>query len=90
MRSPHDREAAAAVAGMQEIYGFTNPGRWDGYRRRWDEDQPVLFYHQGQVTRGHVMRAEYGEERDTYYVRKHIEGGGTEVVEVLDRAMLIY
>jgi len=84
MSSPHDREGDAAAAAVGEFYGK------DGTRRRWDEDELVLFYHQGQVSHGHVMRAEYGVERDTYFVRKHIEGGGTEIVEVLDRAMLIY
>jgi len=92
MSTPHDREAAAAVAGMHEIYGAppTSPGWWDGYRRRWEEDQPVLFYHRGQLARGHIMRAEYGEQRDTYFVRRHMTGGGTEIVEVQDKAMLIY
>jgi len=84
MSSPHDREGDAAAAAVGEFYGK------NGTRRRWDEDELVLFYHQGQVSHGHVMRAEYGVERDTYFVRKHITGGGTEIVEVLDRAMLIY
>jgi len=84
MSSPHQREGDAAAAAVGEFYGK------NGTRRRWDEDELVLFYHQGQVSHGHVMRAEYGVERDTYCVRKHITGGGTEIVEVLDRAMLIY
>ncbi len=92
MSSPHDREAAAAVAGMHEIYGGppTSPGWWDGFKRTWSVDDYVLFYHQGELARGHVMAAEYGEERDTYHVRRHVAGGGTEVVEVRDVAMLIY
>ena len=90
MSSPHQREGDAAAAAVGEFYGKNSPGRYDGTRRKWDEDELVLFYHQGQVSHGHVMRAEYGVERDTYFVRKHIEGGGTEIVEVLDRAMLIY
>ena len=90
MNSPHDREGDAAAAAVGEFYGKTSPGWWDGYRRRWQEDQPVLFYHRGQLARGHIMRAEYGEERDTYHVRRHVAGGGTEVVEVRDVAMLIY
>jgi len=85
----HYAEAAAACAAVGSFYG-TSPGVWDGHRRRWEENDPVLFYHQGHVSRGHVMRAEYGVERDTYFVRRHVEGGGTEIVEVLDRAMLVY
>jgi hypothetical protein len=54
------------------------------------ENDPVLFYHQGQVSRGCVMRCDYGVERDTYLVRRHVVGGGTEIVEVRDRAMLVY
>ena len=50
----------------------------------------MLFYHQGQVSRGCVMRCDYGVERDTYLVRRHVVGGGTEIVEVRDRAMLVY
>jgi hypothetical protein len=67
-----------------------SPGNWDGHRRRWEENDPVLFYHQGQVSRGCVMRCDYGVERDTYLVRRHVVGGGTEIVEVRDRAMLVY
>ena len=85
----HMNEAAAAVAAMQESYG-TSPGHWDGQRRRWAENEPVLFYLNGELARGHVMRAEYGAERDTYFVRRHLVGGGSEVVEVRDRAMLVY
>lgn len=85
----HCREAAAACAAVGEFYG-TSPGTWDGERRRWDENAPVLFWHQGELSRGHVMRAEYGIERDVYFVRRHLVGGGTEIVEVLDRAMLVY
>jgi hypothetical protein len=55
-----------------------------------EENDPVLFYHQGQVSRGCVMRCDYGVERDTYLVRRHVVGGGTEIVEVRDRAMLVY
>ena len=90
MSSPHDREGDAAAAAVGEFYGKTSPGWWDGYRRTWAIDDYVLFYHQGELARGHVMAAEYGEERDTYHVRRHVAGGGTEVVEVRDVAMLIY
>jgi hypothetical protein len=55
-----------------------------------EENDPVLFYFQGQVSRGCVMRCDYGVERDTYFVRRHVVGGGTEIVEVRDRAMLVY
>ena len=86
----HFAEAAAACAAVGEFYGSASPGNWDGHRRRWEENDPVLFYHQGQVTRGCVMRCDYGVERDTYLVRRHVVGGGTEIVEVRDRAMLVY
>lgn len=85
----HMNEAAAAAVAMQETYG-TSQGHWDGSRRRWSESDPVLFYFEGNICRGHVMRAEYGAEQDTYYIRRHLVGGGTEVVEVRDRAMLVY
>jgi hypothetical protein len=85
----HCAEAAAACAAVGEFYG-TSPGNCDGHRRRWEENDPVLFYHQGQVSRGCVMRCDYGVERDTYLVRRHVVGGGTEIVEVRDRAMLVY
>ena len=85
----HDSEAAAACAAVGEFYG-SSPGNWDGHRRRWSEGDPVLFYYQGQVSRGCVMQCDYGVERDTYLVRRHLVGGGTEVVEVRDRAMLVY
>ena len=87
----HANEAAAAVAAMQEAYGGkTAAGTWDGHRRRWAVDDCVLFYHDGYVCRGHVMALYEGVERDTYAVRRHVEGGGSEVVEVIDRAMLVY
>ena len=85
----HCAEAAAACAAVGEFYG-TSPGIWDGHRRRWEENDPVLFYHQGQVSRGCGMRCDYGVERDTYLVRRHVAGGGTELVEERDRAMLVY
>ena len=85
----HCAEAAAACAAVGEFYG-TSSGNCDGQRRRWEENDPVLFYHQGQVSRGCVMRCDYGVERDTYLVRRHVVGGGTEIVEVRDRAMLVY
>ena len=85
----HYAEAAAACAAVGEFYG-TSSGNCDGHRRRWEENDPVLFYHQGQVSRGCVMRCDYGVERDTYLVRRHVVGGGTEIVEVRDRAMLVY
>jgi hypothetical protein len=85
----HCAEAAAACAAVGEFYGASS-GNWDGDRRRWSEGDPVLFYHQGQVSRGCVMRCDYAEERDTYLVRRHLVGGGTEIVEVRDRAMLVY
>jgi len=86
----HYAEAAAACAAVGEFYGSASSGNWDGHRRRWEENDPVLFYHQGQVSRGCVMRCDYAEERDTYLVRRHVVGGGTEIVEVRDRAMLVY
>jgi len=86
----HYAEAAAACAAVGEFYGSASPGSWDGNRRRWQEGDPVLFYHQGQVSRGCVMRCDYGVERDTYLVRRHVVGGGTEIVEVRDLAMLVY
>jgi len=86
----HYAEAAAACAAVGEFYGSASSGNWDGHRRRWNENDPVLFYHQGQVSRGCVMRCDYAEERDTYLVRRHVVGGGTEIVEVRDRAMLVY
>ena len=86
----HFAEAAAACAAVGEFYGSASSGNWDGQRRRWEENDPVLFYFQGQVSRGCVMRCDYGVERDTYLVRRHLVGGGTEIVEVRDRAMLVY
>ena len=86
----HFAEAAAACAAVGEFYGSASSGNWDGQRRRWEENDPVLFYFQGQVSRGCVMRCDYGVERDTYLVRRHVVGGGTEIVEVRDRAMLVY
>ena len=86
----HYAEAAAACAAIGEFYGSASPGNCDGQRRRWEENDPVLFYHQGQVSRGCVMQCDYGVERDTYLVRRHVVGGGTEIVEVRDRAMLVY
>ena len=86
----HFAEAAAACAAVGEFYGSASSGNWDGQRRRWEENDPVLFYYQGQVSRGCVMRCDYGVERDTYLVRRHVVGGGTEIVEVRDRAMLVY
>ena len=85
----HDAEAAAACAAVGEFYG-SSPGNCDGHRRRLSEGDPVLFYCQGQVSRGCVMRCDYGVERDTYIVRRHLVGGGTEIVEVRYRAMLVY
>jgi hypothetical protein len=85
----HCAEAAAACAAVGEFYG-ASPGNCDGQRRRWEENDPVLFYFQGQVSRGCVMQCDYGVERDTYLVRRHVVGGGTEIVEVRDRAMLVY
>jgi hypothetical protein len=86
----HCAEAAAACAAVGEFYGSASPGNCDGQRRRWEENDPVLFYYQGQVSRGCVMQCDYGVERDTYLVRRHVVGGGTEIVEVRDRAMLVY
>ncbi len=88
----HEKEAAGAIAGMRETYGGppTSPGWWDGYKRRWNEGEYVLCYYQGDLVRGHVMRVLQGVEHDTYHVRRHLKGGGTEVVEVRDTAMLIY
>ena len=88
----HDREAAGAMAGMLETYGAlaTSPGWWDGYKRRWQHGDYVLCWHQGDLIRGHVMRVEEGIDHDTYYVRRHLVGGGSEIVEVRDTGMLIY
>jgi len=87
----HEREGTAAVAAMVETYvGGTAAGTWDGHRRRWAVGDSVLFYHGGYVCRGHIMARYDGEECDTYAVRRHVEGGGSEVVEVMDRAMLVY
>jgi len=87
----HANEAAAAVAGMNKTYGGgTAAGTWDGHRRRWSVGDNVLFYHDGYVCRGHVMAVYEGVERDRYAVRRHVVGGGSEVVEVIDRAMLVY
>ena len=86
----HEREGMAAVAGMAEVYGGTSPGYWDGSRRRWSECDTVLFRHQGDTFRGCVIAADYGSQRDSYTVRYHVAGGGSEVVRVLDRDILIY
>ena len=86
----HEREVMAAVAGMADVYGGTSPGYWDGSRRRWSECDTVLFRHQGDTFRGCVVAADYGSQRDSYTVRYHVAGGGSEVVRVLDRDILIY
>ena len=86
---PHANEAAAAVAATGEMYG-TSAGTWDGYKRRWELNDCVMFYHKGELNRGHIMAIEDGVERDTYRIRRHVIGGGTEVVEVFDRAILPY
>lgn len=85
----HANEAAAAVAAMQESYG-TSPGRWDGNRRTWEPGEYVLFYYRGDICRGHVMDREDGIERDTYRIRRHVPGNGSEVVEVIDRAIQVF
>ena len=86
----HEREGMAAVAGMADVYGGTSPGYWDGSRRRWSECDTVLFRHNGDMCRGCVVAADYGSQRDSYTVRYHVAGGGSEVVRVLDRDILIY
>ena len=86
----HEREAMAAVAGMADVYGGTSPGYWDGSRRRWSECDTVLFRNNGDTFRGCVIAADYGSQRDSYTVRYHVAGGGSEVVRVLDRDILIY
>ena len=86
----HEREGAAAVAGVMELHGGASPGYWDGTRRRWSECDAVLFRHNGDTFRGFVVAADYGSQRDSYTVRYHVAGGGSEVVRVLDRDILIY
>lgn len=85
----HACEAAVAIAATQATYGVAG-GVWDGHRRRWQEDDYVMFYYEGNLCRGHVMAVEEGVERDTYRIRRHVTGGGSEVVEVMDRALLPY
>ena len=75
----HYREAAAAVAGMQETYGPRE-------RRNWSSS--VLFWLKGDLCRGHVMSVDRGVRGDVYSVRRHIVGGGTEVVEVKEKAIV--
>jgi hypothetical protein len=40
--------------------------------------------------RGCVVAVDYGSQRDSYTVRYHVAGGGSEVVRVLDRDILIF
>jgi len=50
----------------------------------------VLFWFDGYLSRGHVMELIEGVEHDRYLIRTHVEGGGSKVVEVRDRALLPY
>lgn len=85
----HAREATATIVAINETYG-TNAGRFDGYRRLWCSGDYVLFYFRGDLCRGHVMERVEGLERDTYRIRRHVPGSGSEVVEVIDRAIQVY
>lgn len=84
----HYREGAAAVAAMSQRQ--TSPGIWDGERRRWREGDYVMFAHDGEFCSGTIMSVARGAEQDEYIIRRHVLGGGTEMVSVLDRAMLVY
>lgn len=75
----HYREAAAAVAGMQETYGP---------RERRNLDSYVLFWFRGELSRGHVMSVDRGVRGDVYSVRRHVVGGGSEIVEVKEQAIV--
>ena len=86
----HELEGMAAVAGMADVYGGTSPGYWDGNRRRWRECDVVIFGHDGATHRGCIIAANYHSQRDSYTIRFHVAGGGSEVVEVLDRDIFIY
>lgn len=85
----HANEAAAAVVAMQETYG-TSTGRWDGHRRTWESGDYVLFYFRGDLCRGHIMERVEGIEQDMYRIRRHVPGSGSEVVEVIDKAIQVY
>lgn len=85
----HEREGKAAAAAMVETYGVTGGTYRDG-RCRWKEDDCVMFWHGGDLCRGHIMEVIEGVKRDTYRIRRHVEGGGSEVVEVNDLALLPY
>ena len=85
----HALEATAAVAAITETYG-TNAGRFDGQRRTWESGDYVLFYFRGDLCRGHIMDRVDGIDRDTYRIRRHVPGSGSEVVEVIDRAIQVY
>lgn len=85
----HYREADGAVAGMAEIYGYAT-GTYRENRRRWSVDDYVLFYHRGDLCRGHIIDRVDGIDRDTYRIRRHVPGSGSEVVEVIDKAIHVY
>lgn len=85
----HEAEGLAAVRGMQDTYG-TATGEWRDGRHRWQLNDYVLFYYNGDLRRGQILAFEQQPERDTYTIRSHKVGGGNEVVEVLDTAIMLY
>lgn len=85
----HEPEALAAVQGIKDIYG-TATGQWRNGRHRWEIDDYVLFYYGGDLRRGQIIGYTQEVDRDTYMIRSHIVGGGNEVVEVIDTAIMLY
>lgn len=85
----HAAEAIAAVRGIQDTYG-TSTGSWRDGRHRWDLNDYVLFYYGGDLRRGQVIAFERDVNHDVYTIRSHKIGGGSEVVEVIDAAIMLY
>lgn len=85
----HYREADGAVAGMAETYGYA-AGNYREDRRRWNVDDYVLFQYRGGLCRGHVVAVEFGAKSDLYRIRRHVPGAGSEVVEVVDLALMVF
>ena len=87
----HGNEAAGAIAGMRETYGTaTATGEWRDGRHRWNLDDYVRFRFDGVLRDGHIVASHQCVDHDTYVIRSHTVGGGSEVFEVSDTAIMLY
>ena len=87
----HGNEAAGAITGMRETYGTaTATGQWKDGRYQWNLNDYVRFRFDGILREGQIVAYERDVNHDMYVIRSHVVGGGSQVFEVADTAIMLY